>query len=413
MDFDTLPDPLELFPPTREAALERLRDFVPRAGREYAARRNEDPGPGPRENVSMLSPYLRHRLLTEREVVEAVLAEHSKSAAGKFIQEVFWRTYWKGWLQMRPQVWRDCLDERDEHRRRADRDADLADGLERARAGETGIDCFDDWARELKATGYLHNHVRMWFASIWIFTLELPWAMGADFFLRHLADGDPASNTLSWRWVAGIQTPGKTYKARRGNIRKYTDGRYDPEGLSDDAEPVYETSRVEPGEIRPTDRVESGTRALLLIHPDDFLGWQAVPDGVELAGALVARGRHPEIESPFGDKAHRWVAAAADDAAKCAAGAIRGDVPVVDALTGEAVAEHAEAVGVETVVTADAPVGPIDVSLDLLERELNGRGIVLRRLRRDWDEAAWPHATRGFFPFRKHIPDLIERAGLT
>ena len=50
----------------------------------------------------------------------------------------------------------------------------------------------------------MHNHVRMWFASIWIFTLNLPWQLGADFFMQHLLDGDPASNTLSWRWVAGI-----------------------------------------------------------------------------------------------------------------------------------------------------------------------------------------------------------------
>ncbi len=68
------------------------------------------------------------------------------------------------------------------------------------------------------ATGYLHNHARMWFASIWIFTLRLPWELGADFFLRHLLDGDPASNTLSWRWVGGMQTMGKTYLARADNI---------------------------------------------------------------------------------------------------------------------------------------------------------------------------------------------------
>ena len=61
----------------------------------------------------------------------------------------------------------------------------------------TGIEGFDDWARELVDTGYMHNHARMWFASIWIFTLRLPWALGADFFLRHLLDADAASNTLS------------------------------------------------------------------------------------------------------------------------------------------------------------------------------------------------------------------------
>jgi deoxyribodipyrimidine photo-lyase len=80
---------------------------------------------------------------------------------------------------------------------------------------------FDDWAQELVATGYLHNHARMWFASIWIFTLRLPWELGADFFLRHLIDGDPASNTLSWRWVGGLHTPGKTYLATADNIAEH------------------------------------------------------------------------------------------------------------------------------------------------------------------------------------------------
>ncbi len=80
---------------------------------------------------------------------------------------------------------------------------------EQATTGRTGLACFDAWARELLDVGYLHNPARMWFASLWIFTLELPWALGADFFLRHLLDGDPASNTLSWRWVGGLQTPGK------------------------------------------------------------------------------------------------------------------------------------------------------------------------------------------------------------
>jgi hypothetical protein len=66
----------------------------------------------------------------------------------------------------------------------------------------------------------------MWFASIWIFTLGLPWQLGAQFFLEHLYDGDAASNTLSWKWVAGLQTKGKHYIARPDNIQKFTNGRY-------------------------------------------------------------------------------------------------------------------------------------------------------------------------------------------
>ena len=91
--------------------------------------------------------------------------------------------------------------------------------------------------KELKETNYLHNHARMWFASIWIFTLDLPWELGAEFFLKHLYDGDSASNTLGWRWVAGIQTPGKHYLASEWNIKKFTNNRYEKIKLNENAKP--------------------------------------------------------------------------------------------------------------------------------------------------------------------------------
>ena len=237
---------LDHFPPNRIEALSRLKAFVPKAGRTYATRRNYDLGAGSHTGVSALSPYLRHRIVTEQDVLEAVLGAHSRQAAEKFVQEVFWRTYWKGWLEMRPEVWTRYQG----GLRRALDDINTQSGLranwEAACTGRTGIECFDAWAQELVATGYLHNHARMWFASIWIFTLRLPWELGADFFLRHLLDGDPASNTLSWRWVGGIQTVGKTYLARPDNIAKYTDGRFqpDPADLARSAHPLPSADRL-------------------------------------------------------------------------------------------------------------------------------------------------------------------------
>ena len=211
--------PWLLIPP-RAAGLAALGAFLPHAGRRYAETRNGDSGPGDRANVSMLSRYLRYRLVTESEVLAAVhSAQAAPSAAEKFTQEVLWRTYWKGWLELRPAVWARYHD-----------DLAVLEGqsggwrrdYERALAGNTGIDCFDTWIGELSDHGYLHNHARMWFASIWIFTLRLPWQLGAALFWRELYDGDPASNTLSWRWVAGLQTVGKTYLARADNIARYT-----------------------------------------------------------------------------------------------------------------------------------------------------------------------------------------------
>jgi deoxyribodipyrimidine photo-lyase len=217
-----------IFEPTRAVGLARLAAFVPSAGRHYEGKRNNDLGPDRRDNVSMLSPYIRHRLITEEEVLSAVLARHTATAAEKFIQEVFWRTYFKGHLETRPAIWRNYRKNLD------DQIASLANGsgiriaYEQAVEGRTSTACFNAWVQELIETGYLHNHARMWFASIWIFTLRLPWELGAEFMFRHLLDGDPASNTLSWRWVGGLHTKGKTYLARADNIRLCTEGRFSP-----------------------------------------------------------------------------------------------------------------------------------------------------------------------------------------
>ncbi|NKI33547.1 DNA photolyase FAD-binding protein [Wenzhouxiangella sp. XN79A] len=411
------PQPLDLFPPGRDAGLARLHDFVPRSGRTYASQRNADPGPGRKANVSQLSPYIRYRLITEHEVVEAVLAEFAPSTAEKFIQEVLWRTYWKGWLQMRPQVWHDFLDERDRNREEVQANGSLATAWNEAEAGRTGIACFDDWVAELRATGYLHNHARMWFASIWIFTLKLPWALGADFFLRHLIDADPASNTLSWRWVAGIQTRGKTYLARAGNIARYTDGRFDANELgrqlADEAEPIREEPPPVRQPITPTDAVESGSRVLVLLHGDDLRGFEALPAGLDVAGVVVASGGHASAPWPFGDKARAFVRASAESAARQAEKALGAPVIVTEAIDGEALAERAGAIDAACIVTPDAPVGPIDDGLAALRKSLTGSGVQLRRVRRGWDTNAWPHATSGFFPFKKKIPDLLAQAGLT
>jgi len=227
--------------PTRDEALSRLATFMPKIP-GYARGRNFD-RPG-NQAVSESSPFLRYRLISEREVVESVLAEHSYEEAEKFIQEICWRTYWKGYLEMRPGIW-----ERYKVENQALHDnleVDLQDRLEKARRGQTGIECFDDWVQQLVTTGWLHNHTRMWFASIWIFTLQLPWQAGAAFFLEHLLDGDVASNTLSWRWVAGLHTRGKHYLARADNIKRYTEGRYNPQGiLNETAEPLRQDGYFE------------------------------------------------------------------------------------------------------------------------------------------------------------------------
>lgn len=152
----------DAFQPTRDAALARLASFAPNAGHAYASGRNTDNGPSAHNAVSKMSPYLRYRLVSEQEVTAQILRQHSFADAEKYVQEVAWRTYWKGWLEMRPSVWTQFVSECDTARIEYAGSSDLAAAV----AGRTGIAGFDDWARELIETGYLHNHARMWFASI-------------------------------------------------------------------------------------------------------------------------------------------------------------------------------------------------------------------------------------------------------
>jgi deoxyribodipyrimidine photo-lyase len=374
--------------PTRAAGLARLATFTPMTGRAYAARRNEDCGPGAHDSVSGLSPWLRHRLITEEETVAAAVAAHGAQNAEKFIQEVLWRTYWKGWLEQRPSVWRDYTEAV------AGVCAKNAGDVAAVEAGRTGIACMDAWARELMETGYLHNHARMWFASIWCFTLRLPWQLGADLFLRHLLDADAASNTLSWRWVAGLQTRGKHYVARAENIARHTGGRFHPVGQLNEAPLPLAAGPPEPRVALPASEKPPQGRVALLLHEDDLMAENLLKGDAQ----VVAIGGFavPEARSPGGcaPRAAAWVRGALADGLDRASRQFSAPaVPV------ENIAAWADAAGCKTVVTPYAPAGWTADWLAATETGLAGRGIRLHRICRSWDSEKWPHASRGFFAF--------------
>ena len=220
----------------REQALQQLKDFSENFLSNYAKDRNFDFGPDKRTNTSCLSKYITHRIIDEEEVIKSANSKYPYIKIEKFIQEVFWRTYWKGWLELKPKVfqsYKSDLIKLNEHKQ--------SKSYQDAIAAKTEIECFNDWVNELKQSGYLHNHARMWFASIWIFTLKLPWQLGADFFLKHLLDGDVASNTLSWRWVAGLHTKGKHYVAASWNINKFSAKKYNHLKLNENATALFES----------------------------------------------------------------------------------------------------------------------------------------------------------------------------
>lgn len=264
--------------------------------------------------------------------------------------------------------------------------------------GETGIDAFDHWAQELAATGYLHNHARMWFASIWVFTLRLPWELGADFFLRHLIDGDPASNTLSWRWVAGQHTPGKTYLATADNIRQNTRGRFATEGLAPTAPPLPMPPLPAAGPAPQGEAWDPTLPSLLLIteedlNPEFLLAQRLRPRA--MAVLTDVSGRSPRaVAGPV----HRFTQGAIADALA------RLQAPDAPILTGPAeVLAQAQSEGAAQIVTPYAPTGPIASRLVELTRLARPQGITVARVLRDHDREAWPHAAHGFFRFREAV----------
>ena len=211
-----------IFPTNKADIYKNLDFFIENFLQNYTSNRNFDLGP-PHPNVSKLSPYIKRRFLSEKEILETIFPKYSLNLVDKFVQEIFWRTYWRGWLEFHPKVYSEFEKNTKQYEI----------------PKKTGIECFDHWTEELLDTGYLHNHARMWYASIWIFTLKRSWEEGAKFFSDYLIDWCPASNTLGWRWVAGIQTIGKNYIARSENIKTFTSNKFYPENqLNETASPI-------------------------------------------------------------------------------------------------------------------------------------------------------------------------------
>jgi deoxyribodipyrimidine photo-lyase len=393
---------------TRAAGLARLDAFLPHAGPAYAARRNHAVAA---PTVSGLSPYLRRRMVTEPVVVGRFRARHDETTAEKFIDEVFWRAHFKGRLEGQPEIWTRYRASLAQGQAALDRDDALAGRYAEAVSGRTGIDAFDAWIAELEATGYLHNHARMWFASIWTHTLQLPWALGAAFMYARLLDGDPAANTLSWRWVVGLHTPGKTYLARADNIARYTGGRFEPLGLAADAPSLEEPPFVAPWAAPTLDRVVPQGPFVLLVTEEDLHPESLLPDGAAVVAIQVADA--VEIDrQPRARLVQDFARQTLDDAAARLAAAFPHTPVRRGPLDANTLANAASAAGTTTLATAYAPIGPTRDRLDALTPALVGRGIGLKPISRAYDALTWPHGRGGFFGLKKRIPRLLDQFDL-
>ncbi|MDB4153668.1 DNA photolyase [Candidatus Pelagibacter sp.] len=374
-----------IFEASRAKAVHKLNDFVENNLSEYSKLRNFDFGPDNRSNISCLSPYITHGIINELEVIDKSLKKFSFLKNEKFIQEVLWRVYWKGWLELRPNVWSDYLIELDNFRDEFKNDQNYLNAIE----GKTDIDCFNQWIIELKENNYLHNHARMWFASIWIFTLELPWQLGAEFFMKHLYDGDTASNTLGWRWVAGVQTQGKHYLASEWNIKKFTNNRFQNIKLNENAPPKI-SGKSFPMIKREFNNPQNLEEKNLLIFENN-LSFE-ITDFKEnrFKKIYIISNRNENRSIKLSEKLVKFKSLLMKDQ----------EQRLKDKSIDCEVVDVSEIKNIENYYGLYPTIGE---NLDYL----NSNNLKIDFLYRNLDQLAWQYCNKGFFNFKNYIPKII------
>jgi len=376
-----------IFKTTREEALQDLENYINNDIINYSTHRNFDFGPSKRKNVSCLSPYISHRLITEYEVVKKVLSKFPYQKVEKYIQEIFWRVYWKGWLELRPQVWTDFTEDL--------KGIEEDKNYQIAVSGKTEIQCFNDWVNELKENNYLHNHTRMWFASIWIFTLNLPWQKGAEFFMKHLYDGDAASNTLSWRWVAGLQTKGKHYVAQSWNISKFTNNKYKNVKLNENALPVTDKREYK---LNPLDFIteDNSNENLLVFENELSLENKNLKKYKNIYLVLLSnKARKINLEQ----KVLEYKSKIIDDQKKRFK-----DLQIIDELKFQTLTDEIKSFDV-----IHPSIGENYSYLNIMRTKQN---LVFNFILSEEDKFSWQFSNKGYFNFKNNIPKILTNFNL-
>ena len=375
------------FLPSRAFAIDKLNNFIDNNLSEYAKLRNFDYGPEKRDNVSCLSPYITHGVISELEVIKSSLKKSSYIKIEKFIQEVLWRIYWKGWLELRPKVWMDFLNQLKALKEKYNNDSNYLNAIE----GKTNLECFNTWIKELKNNNYLHNHTRMWFASIWIFTLKLPWQLGAELFMKHLYDGDAASNTLGWRWVAGIQTQGKHYLATEWNINKFTNNRFQNIKLNENELPINDYTHYQIENKIFSNNNPKENESLIIF--DNNLGY----DECDFANSKFEKiylVNHNEREIELSENVINFKKELLKDQKQ------RLENKSINAE----IIDISEMTKIKENINVFYPA--IGENLDYLNKNYSYR---VNFLYRSIDQFSWSFCNKGFFNFKNHIPKIIAK----
>ena len=375
-----------MFPKSKSKLIESIKQFSDTQILSYSSDRNFDYGI-PHKNVSRLSPYLRRRFISEYEVLKIILNKHKYENIEKFIEEIFWRTYWKGWLETHPYVYKEY--ELKHHHQII--------------PTKTGIKCFDHWKDELIETGYLHNHSRMWFASIWIFTLKYSWESGANFFKNNLIDWCPASNTLGWRWVAGIQTIGKPYIARAENIKHFTDSRFYPKGQ------LHEDITLSPQNASHQKAIDlnfSKQRSItaidnlgIVLNNNDLTLNQEFKDlNINYHTCLFKLKNGNPLINKFENDIFEDI--------------INNNNKIELVETIENLLRWIELKKIKNLILPHETVGNEIFKNSSFLNQLSDKKVTYQFYAREWDINAFSYAKKGFFNFKKNIPYLLKLSNL-
>ena len=373
------------FHTSREKALESLGIFIDNDIVNYSSKRNYDFGPIARKNVSCLSPYISHRLINEYEISKKVLSKHPYQRVEKYIQEIYWRVYWKGWLELRPKVWDDFVEDLST--------IEESENYHLAINGQTKIECFNDWVKEIKEYNYLHNHTRMWFASIWIFTLGLPWQKGAEFFMKHLLDGDAASNTLSWRWIGGLQTKGKHYLAQTWNISKFSKKQYKNIELRENALPLIDNREYK---ILPLEIQKNNFRNDYLIVFENDLSVESlkIKDYKKIYFILLNNNlRSIELDS----KVLKYKKNIMEDQLS----EINDNFELINENKIEELLENLK--------NFDIVYPSIGENMTFLKKIVKEKKLAVNFITRDEDIFCWNFSNKGYFNFKSNIPKILAK----
>ena len=373
------------FVTTRKEALDVMERYIENNISDYTAKRNFDFGPQNRKNISCLSPYITHRLISEYEVAKKTLSKYPYQKVEKFIQEIFWRVYWKGWLELRPKVWTDFVEDT--------KKIENTKEYEKAINGETNIDCFNDWVKELKENNYLHNHTRMWFASIWIFPLKLPWQKGAEFFLRELYDGDAASNTLSWRWVAGIQTKGKNYIAQNWNINKFTNNKYKDLKLNENPQPIIDQRDYKVSPLSISNNETASDKLVFFENELDFQFFNI--DNHKKVYCILLENDERQVK--LGSKV-------LDYKKNLIKNQIQNSGLKIEFIEGNKFIELSS-----NDKDFDIVYPSIGENMSFLKRVIKKNNLNINYLTREEDNYCWQFSNKGYFNFKSNIPKILSQ----